>query len=116
MLGPLLFSIYLLHLGSILRKNCISFHCYADDTQIYVPLYKSDAYGVKPLQECLHDIKSWMSLNFLNFNEKKTEVIVFCCTSVIPLVDLGSLAQCNKPIMTNLGEKVDSDLQFVRSE
>ena len=83
-LGPLLFSLYLLPLGSILRKHGISFHCYADDSQIYVPLKKSDSYSVKPLHECLHDIKAWMSLNFLNFNEKNTEVMVFGGTSMTP--------------------------------
>lgn len=37
-LGPLLFSLYLLLLGSILRKHGSSLHCYADSSQIYVPL------------------------------------------------------------------------------
>ena len=111
-LGPLLFSLYLLPLGSILRKHGISFHCYADDSQIYVPLKKADSYSVKPLLECLHDIKTWMSLNFLNFNEKKTEVMVFSGTSVTPLVDLGYLAQYRRPIVKNLGVKVDTDLKF----
>lgn len=71
-LGPLPFSFYLLPLGSILRKHGNCFHFYADDSQIYVPLKREDAFSVKPLLACLNDMKAWMALNFLNFNEEKT--------------------------------------------
>lgn len=42
-LGPILFSISMLPLGSILRKFGIYFHCYANKTHIYLPLKWNDA-------------------------------------------------------------------------
>ncbi|TKS65252.1 RNA-directed DNA polymerase from mobile element jockey [Collichthys lucidus] len=114
-LGPLLFSLYLLPLGSILRKHGISLHCYADDTQIYVPLKKKDAFSLKPLLLCLEDIKAWMSLNFLKFNENKKEVMVFSPSGSCALpVDLGPLVPYRKQTITNLGFKMDSDFKLDR--
>ncbi len=76
-LAPILFSLYMLPLGSIFNKHNMSFHCYADDTQISVPFKQNDNPNLSALSACLSDIKAWMSLNVLNLNESKTEAIVF---------------------------------------
>ncbi len=41
-LAPLLFSLYMLPLSQITRKNQIAYHSYADDTQIYLALSPND--------------------------------------------------------------------------
>ncbi len=115
-LGPLLFSLYIQPLGSILRRHGISFHLYADDSQIYCPLKKQNALSLAPLLTCLKDIKAWMALNFLNFNKKKTEVMVFGPSGPCepPPVDLGPLAVFLKSTVLNLGFKMDSDFKLDR--
>ncbi len=44
-------------LGDIIRKHNVSFHLYADDTQLYLPLNVGDS--IQPLLECISDIKKW---------------------------------------------------------
>ncbi len=111
-LGPLLFLLHLLPLGSILLKHGILFHFYADDCQIHVPLARNDSYSFQPLLECLNNVKAWIALNVLSFDDKKTEVMMFgpSSTSVTPNVDLGSLAPY--VTVTNRGVRFDSDFKF----
>jgi len=57
---------YLLPLGSIFRKHGVSFHCYADDTQMYFPLKRNKDTALS-LFACPEEVKMWFSQNFLFF-------------------------------------------------
>ena len=110
-LGPILFSIYMLPLG---QKHNISFHCYADDTQLYLHLKPNDRQNLNSLLDCLEDIKCWMAQNVLQLNENKSEVILFSPPDSIKLTtsSLGNLSTLVKPQVNNLGVIFDSTFKF----
>lgn len=89
-LGSLLFCLYLLPLGPIIRKHGMPLHCNTDDSQIYMPLKKNET--VRPLLECVEYIKAWMALH---------KLFTFQCmkdrSNGTPLVDVGALTQYTKP-------------------
>ena len=94
-LGPILFTLYMLPLGKIIQSHSINFHCYADDMQLYLSMKPEE------LQGCLKDMKTWMSSNFLPLNSDKMEVIVF---GPKPLMNgLADFSLASSPTGKNLG-------------
>ena len=79
-LGPILFTLYTVPLGNICRKHHISYHLYADDTQLYLT-FKQNRNGSKEecihsLENCINEIRDWMCINLLKLNDGKTEFII----------------------------------------
>jgi len=74
-LGPVLFSLYVTPLEDIISSHGCSSMIYADDTQIYITCNRDSSLAT--LENCVSDLRSWMSSNFLALNDAKTEVIYF---------------------------------------
>ncbi|KAG5839959.1 hypothetical protein ANANG_G00210920 [Anguilla anguilla] len=73
-LGPLLFSLYTQSLGPVISAHSLSYHCYADDTQLFLSFPPSDTQVSARISACLRDIQSWMDNHHLKLNPGDTVV------------------------------------------
>ena len=78
-LGPMLYLLYTSPLGDIVREHGLSFHFYADDSQLYTSFACNDTSDLvaakQRLENCVADINLWMTANKLKLNNDKSEFL-----------------------------------------
>ena len=101
-LGPLLFTLYTHPLSTVICLSGISYHFFADDSQ----LHKSNVPSYFPvlaccLKDCIEDVAEWMGDNKLKMNDDKTKIMAIGTMSklsqVIPNLDPMSISGCDIP-------------------
>ena len=81
-LGPILYLLYTSPIGDIIRRHeldfhFISFHFYADDSQLYLafePTTDEQPGALVRIETCVREIYSWMVSNKLKLNGDTTEL------------------------------------------
>ena len=86
-LGPVCFTMYTAPLEDVARSSeGVELMSYTDDTQLYMLINPSGkaarkasstarAAATSQLEQCVQNVKSWMSANRLNLNSGKTEIL-----------------------------------------
>ena len=92
MLGPILFTLYTSPLGAIVKRHGLTYHFYADDSQLYIVFKPKDPSSIDnaiaKIEACVADIRAWMSRHFLKLNDEKTEILVITTKRTKPVSEI----------------------------
>ncbi|MGH0117885.1 UNVERIFIED_CONTAM: hypothetical protein FKN15_003916 [Acipenser sinensis] len=76
-------------LGHLIRQHSLMFHSYADDTQLYLKLDPGSPSAMVQLSACIQDIEVWMSVNFLQLNTNKSELLLVGSKTQLKNLNIG---------------------------
>lgn len=90
-LKAILYLVYTSPLSDIAKKFNLSYHFYADDSQLYLsfqPAIPGDRdLAVSNIERCVLEIDHWMLVNRLKLNKDKAELLVISAKHVpVPIV------------------------------
>ncbi len=102
-------------LGSVIQKHSFLYHCYADDTQLYLSFHPDDPTIAARISACLTDISGRMKDHHLQLNLAKTELLVVSTNQSLHhnfTFQLGSSTITPSKTARNLGVVIDDKLNF----
>ena len=99
-----------------MRHHNMSFHFYADDTQLYVS-FKSSISGdlsraPSTLEACARDINKWMLCNKIKLNDDKTEMLKHRPAPLLDQLQVATSSVTCSTSSNNIGVVLDSTLSL----
>ena len=120
-LGPLCFTAYASSLNKVINRHLPNGFGYADDTQLlhaFRPLdLTSETTALCAIQDCVLDIKKWITAHRLKLNDSKTELMIFGSDRFLQKLSVKSISVGNEEIyrasvVRNLGVLFDPKLSM----
>ncbi len=102
-------------LGLVIQKHGFSYHCYANDTQLYFSFQPDDPTVAACIAACLSDISSWMKDHHLQLNLATTQLLVVSANPSLYhnfSIQLGSSTITPSRTARNLRVVIDDKLSF----
>ena len=101
-LGPLLFTLYTHPLSTVICQSGLSYHFFADDSQLHKSSVPSDFPVLACcLKDCIEDVAEWMGDSKLKMNDDKPGLMAIGTRSklcqVVPNLGPMSISGCDIP-------------------
>jgi hypothetical protein len=105
-------------MAQLFSNSSVSYHFYADDTQLYISFNTSDsATNLSIISSLLHSVRSWLTSNRLTVNPAKTEYLLIGTAQQRSKIISSTISFHGNDLIPskstrNLGVIFDSDLSY----
>ena len=117
-LGPLLFTLFVAPVSGVITSFGVSFHQFADDTQLYISVDPGDVrHSLSILDRCSCAVHDWFTHNGLSLNPTKSEILFMGTRQQVDKVSCSEVEVLGCKIVPrddikSLGVRLDKNLTF----